>query len=136
MESFQGLKERYSIVRIVKANLITPRNACPEYITIPEEHLMTKVYEYEERPLQYHKCQKYGHVQKSSVTSYTGGSCAHCSRPSNRSMHFTDQTLRQLLKTTQKTTDAACKIRERCADTRNTEEGKGRERKGENIGLA
>ena len=125
IESFQeGLQERYPIVSVAKANWITPRNsratpfmikfrgeACPDYITIPGEHLMTKVYEYKERPLQCRKCQKYGHVQKRcSATSYTCGSCAQD--------HPTDQcTVETKLcancSEPHKTTDATCKIRER-----------------------
>ena len=71
IESFQeGLQKRYSIASITRANRRTPRNsratpfmirfrgeACPDYITISGEHLMTKVYEYKERPLQCRKCQ-------------------------------------------------------------------------------
>ena len=77
LESFQeGLRKRYPIASITRASWITPRNSqtmpflikiigdsCPEYITVPGEFLMTKVYQYKDRPLQCHKCQQYRLVQ-------------------------------------------------------------------------
>ena len=73
----KGLQERSAVADVERARFIKPRNprtvallvrfkgdTIPEYVSIPGEYIMTKVYEYKERPMRCYKCQKYGHTHK------------------------------------------------------------------------
>ena len=72
-----GVNEQCCVRAIVKADWSRPRNQntevymiilqcdkLPEYTRIPAEPERTKIYEYNDKPLLFKKCFKYGHTEK------------------------------------------------------------------------
>ena len=120
----RGLKQWYAVVEVTRATFIKPRNqtakalmvkfrgdSWPEYIKEAGEHQLTKVYAYKDKPLQCHKCQKYGHdTKRCSADDYTCGTCA--------ASHRTEQCTSSELKCSNcaeqhSAIDANCKIRQK-----------------------
>ena len=84
MNSFtEGLQEHYPITSITRATWIKAGqptkipllnfNAAelPEYIRITGEYSLTRVYPYNERPMQGKNCQRYGHTKNRCTSSVT-----------------------------------------------------------------
>ena len=78
LASFQaGLQRVYPIIDVQRANWIKPRKPTsipilvyfaveelPEYLRITGKFVLTRVYSYNEKPMQCRNCQMYGHNKK------------------------------------------------------------------------